>query len=157
MNRRIRWGRVWIAVGVAAVLLLGIAWVAGQIIREEKERGREILLQELMRMQDALADEPDFIRMKTDVDGLRLYMTDGTERLTDVPPEMLARFDRPWWDEYRLAGGWKRGDDVFFITGGAVDDCWGYVISDDDGVCVDGLMQLQRAGGSAWYFSTMAK
>ena len=54
-----------------------------------------------------------------------------------------------------LLGLRKAGDDVFFITSGAVDDEWGYVISGDSAVCMDGLWCLNRVAGHVYSFSTM--
>ena len=48
----------------------------------------------------------------------------------------------------------KTGDDVFFITGGAVDDETGYVITGDSEVCMEGLHHIERVGGNIFRFST---
>ena len=53
-----------------------------------------------------------------------------------------------------LLGLRKAGDDVFFVTGGAVDDEWGYVITGDSAVGMNGLWQLERVDGHVYRFST---
>lgn len=155
MIRRIRWGRVVIA-ALICIVLLASAWaVAALVIRDQHERGELDLLQELWAAYGILAERPDFIRMRPEGEWLRLYMQDGTELCVSVPKDFASRFDLPWHDAFRLSGGWKQGDDVFFITGGAVDDCWGYVLTADDAVSMEGLHQLDRVGGGAFRFSTM--
>ena len=153
MRKSIRWGRVI----VAFVLLLALVIVAGLIEREWREREEMALLQELDAAHEVLVAQPDFIRMKAEGEWVRLYMTDGTEQAIGLPVDLIARSMLPWGHPFRLVGGWKCGDDVFFITGGAVDDCWGYVLSADAEVSLDGLNTLRRVGWNAWYFSTMAE
>lgn len=153
MKRRIRWGRTALAAAVLLVVLL----LAGLMIREQRESGEAALLQELNAAYATLSAQPDFTRMKAEGEWVRLYLTDGTEQAVSLPVDILPRFGLPWGHPFRLSGGWKTGDDVFFITGGAVDDCWGYVISEDEEVSLEGLNVLRRIGGNAWYFSTIAE
>ena len=122
-----------------------------------RREGEQELLQTLGEAYPQLAACPDFTRMRPEEGGLRLYLTDGTEQVVPLPAEVMAHFERPWWRRFRLLGGWKAGDDVYFITGGAVDDCWGYVVSGDASVGTEGLNVLRRAGGHVCYFSTMAE
>lgn len=148
-----RWKR---ALGVIALLLV-VALFAGVLIRQWRADAEAELLQELYAAHQVLVQQPDFIRMKAEGEWLRLLLADGTERVIGSPTDMLSRFMRPWPHPYRLVGGWKNGDDVFFMTGGAVDDCWGYVVSESAEVPMDGLHVLRRVGGNVYYFSTMAE
>lgn len=153
MKKRIRWGRVM----VILALLLALVLMAGLIVQEWRESEEMALLQELHTAHEELFAQPDFTRMKAEGEWVRLYLADGTEKVISLPVDLLARSILPWWHPFRLSGGWKCGDDVFFITGGAVDDCWGYVLSADAEVSLEGLNVLRRVGGNAWYFSTMAE
>lgn len=98
----------------------------------------------------ALCELPDFDWVSAQPDGsflLHQYgATDQPAVLSEDIAGMLQKRD--------LLGLRKSGDDVFFITGGAVDDEWGYVISGDDSVCVEGLWHLDRIGGNVYAFST---
>lgn len=149
----LRWKRV---LGVLALLLV-VVLCAGVLIRQWRTGAEAELLQELYAAHQVLVQQPDFIRMKAEGEWLRLILTDGTERMIGSPTDMLSRFMLPWPHPYRLVGGWKSGDDVFFMTGGAVDDCWGYVVSEDMEIPMDGLHILRRVGGDVYYFSTMAE
>ena len=155
MISHIRWKRV----ALAAVVLVMLSMLAGGIIRECRESAEEALVRDLNAAYDALAAQPDFIRMRAEEGLLSLTLADGTVLQIPADAALLGRFSRPWPDAFRLIGGWKSGDDVYFITGGAVDDRWGYVLSGDDAIGTQGLMHLRRvlSGGGAWYFSTMAE
>lgn len=99
----------------------------------------------------ALAELPDFDRLSAQPDGSFLLHKYGEPDQSAVLPEAIAEMLRER-DVLHLR---KSGDDVFFTTGGAVDDEWGYVISADDSVCMEGLWQLDKVGGSVYKFSTM--
>lgn len=157
MIRRIRWGRVVIATLICIVLLTTAATLAALVIREQHERDALSFLQDLQTVYGVLAEQPDFRRMRAEGEWLRLYLADGTELCVGVPAELSERFAMPWPNAFHLCGGWKVGDDVFFITGGAVDDCWGYVLTADDAVSMEGLHQLKRVGGGTFRFSTVIR
>ena len=99
---------------------------------------------------DDLAALPDFEYVSAQEDGsFLLHDYDKPARsatLPDAIADMLHDRD--------LLGLRKRGDDVFFITGGAVDDEWGYVITGDEAVCMEGLWHVDRISGSVYRFST---
>lgn len=99
----------------------------------------------------ALAELPDFDRLSAQPDGSFLLHKYGEPDQSAVLPEDIAEMLRER-DVLHLR---KSGDDVFFTTGGAVDDEWGYVITGDDSVCMEGLWQLDKVGGSVYKFSTM--
>lgn len=99
----------------------------------------------------ALAELPDFDWLSAQPDGSFLLHKYGEPDQSAVLPEAIAEMLRER-DVLHLR---KSGDDVFFTTGGAVDDEWGYVISADDSVCMEGLWQLDKVGGSVYKFSTM--
>ena len=140
---------------IALALLLALALIAGGLERKWHKSEEMALLQDLRAAHKMLSAQPDYTRMKAEGEWVRLYLTDGTEQVIGLPVDLLARSVLPWWHPFRLSGGWKCGDDVFFITGGAVDDCWGYVLSADAEVSLEGLNVLRRVGGNVWYFSTM--
>lgn len=98
-----------------------------------------------------LAALPDFEYVSAQDDGSFLLHNDGEPAQSAALPESIADMlhDRD------LLGLRKCGDDVFFITGGAVDDEFGYVITGDSAVCMDGLWRLERVDGCVYKFSTM--
>ncbi len=100
---------------------------------------------------DDLAALPDFEYVSAQEDGSFLLHDDDKPAQSATLPEAIADMlhDRD------LLGLRKRGDDVFFITGGAVDDEFGYVITDDACVSMNGLWHLDRVDGSVFRFSTM--
>lgn len=98
----------------------------------------------------ALAELPDFDRLSAQPDGSFLLHKYGEPDQSAVLPEDIAEMLRER-DVLHLR---KSGDDVFFTTGGAVDDEWGYVITGDDAVSMDGLWHLERVGGNVYAFST---
>lgn len=99
----------------------------------------------------ALAELPDFDWLSAQPDGSFLLHKYGEPDQSAMLPEDIAEMLRER-DVLHLR---KSGDDVFFTTGGAVDDEWGYVITGDDSVCMEGLWQLDKVGGSVYKFSTM--
>ena len=143
---------------VALVLLTGLALIAavliGSAIRQEAEQA---LQHKLGGCYNLLAQQPDFTRMQPAAGGVLLTLTDGTELHVPMPEEFAALFGRGWLHPGGVIGGWKAGDDVYFITAGAVDDIWGYVFSGDDAVGLVGLNVLRRVGGNVWYFSSKAE
>lgn len=100
---------------------------------------------------DDLAALPDFEYVSAQEDGNFLLHAYGRPAQSAALPEAIADMlhDRD------LLGLHKRGDDVFFITGSAVDDEFGYVITGDDCVRMEGLWHLDRVGGNIYEFSTM--
>lgn len=99
----------------------------------------------------ALAALPDFDWVSAQPDGSFLLHKYGEPDQSAVLPEDIAEMLRER-DVLHLR---KSGDDVFFTTGGAADDEWGYVITGDDAVSMDGLWHLERVGGNVYEFSTM--
>lgn len=98
----------------------------------------------------ALAELPDFDRLSAQPDGSFLLHKYGEPDQSAMLPEDMAEMLRER-DVLHLR---KSGDDVFFTTGGAVDDEWGYVITGDDAVFMEGLWHLDRVGGNVYAFST---
>lgn len=99
---------------------------------------------------DDLAALPDFEYVSAQDDGsYLLHSPDMPEQSAQLPQAIADMLhDRD------LLGLRKSGDDVFFITSGAVDDEWGYVITGDSAVCMDGLWHLERVDGHVYRFST---
>lgn len=103
--------------------------------------------------QDAypvLAELPDFDWLSIQPDSTFLLHKYGETDQSAVLPEAIAAMLL----ERDALGMRKSGDDVFFITGGAVDDAWGYVITGDAAVCMEGLWHVDRISGSVYRFST---
>ena len=97
-----------------------------------------------------LAELPDFAYITVTEDSFLLCTPDTTSTVAQLPPAIAAMLhDR---DLLNLR---KTGDDVFFITSGAADDEWGYVITQDDAVSMDSLWHLDRVDSNIFYFSTM--
>lgn len=143
---------------IKLILLTGLALLAAVLIGSAmKPGGERALLHTLGGSYSLLAQQPDFTRMQMAEGGVLLTLTDGTERFVPMPVEFTALFGRGWLNPFRLVYGWKVGDDVYFVTAGAVDDRWGYVFSGDSSVGTEGLNVLKRVGGNAWYFSTRAE
>ena len=97
--------------------------------------------------QDAypvLAELPDFDWLSIQPDSTFLLHKYGEADQSAALPEAIATKLR----ERDVLGMRKSGDDVFFITGGAVDDAWGYVITGDAAVCMEGLWHVDRISGS---------
>lgn len=97
-----------------------------------------------------LAELPDFDWLSIQPDSTFLLHKYGEVDQSAVLPEAIADMLR----ERDVLGMRKSGDDVFFITGGAVDDAWGYVITEDAAVCMEGLWHVDRISGSVYRFST---
>lgn len=99
---------------------------------------------------DDLAALPDFEYVSARDDGSYLLHSYGEPDQSAALPSSIADMlhDRD------LLGLRKSGDDVFFITSRAVDDEWGYVITGDSAVCMDGLWHLERIAGNVYRFST---
>ena len=139
-----------------AYLLIGgcIAVVVGFVLLCASVREDPWLEADIRTWQSAypaLAELPDFDWMSEKPDGSFLLHKYGKPDQSTMLPEDIADM----LHERDLLGLRKSGDDVFFITDGAVDDEWGYVITGDDAVCMEGLWQLERVGGSVYRFSTM--
>lgn len=99
----------------------------------------------------ALSELPDFDWVSAQPDGSFVLHKYGEPDQSAVLLEEIAEMLRER-DVLHLR---KSGDDVFFTTGGAADDEWGYVITGDDAVSMDGLWHLERVGGNVYEFSTM--
>ena len=93
---------------------------------------------------------PDFDWLSIQPDSTFLLHKYGEADQSAVLPEAIAAMLL----ERDALGMRKSGDDVFFITGGAVDDAWGYVITGDAAVCMEGLWHVDRISGSVYRFST---
>lgn len=99
---------------------------------------------------DDLISLPDFEYVSDQGDGSFLLCSYDEPAQSATLPEAIADM----LQDRDLLNLRKQGDDVFFITGGAVDDEWGYVISGDSAVCMDGLWHLDRVDGHMYRFST---
>ena len=97
-----------------------------------------------------LAELPDFDWLSIQPDSTFLLHKYGEADQSAALPEAIADMLR----ERDVLGMRKSGDDVFFITGGAVDDAWGYVITEDAAVCMEELWHVDRISGSVYRFST---
>jgi hypothetical protein len=135
---------------VTIVVIFVAVWVlAGITLRNDPWLEADIRIWQ--EAYDGLAALPDFAYVSARDDGSFLLHNVGEADQSAVLPEAIADMlhDRD------LLGLRKAGDDVFFVTGGAVDDEWGYVITGDSAVGMDGLWQLERVDGHVYRFSTM--
>lgn len=100
---------------------------------------------------DDLAALPDFEYVSVQDDGSFLLHNYGNPDPAVTLPTSIADM----LHERNLLGLLKSGDDVFFVTSRAVDDEFGYVISGDSRVDMNGLWHLNRVDGCVYEFSTM--
>ena len=130
------------------VLFVAMRVLAGIALRNDPRLEADIRIWQAA--YDDLAALPDFAYVSARDDGSFLLHNVGEPDQSAVLPESIADMlhDRD------LLGLRKVGNDVFFITSGAVDDEWGYVISGDSAVCMDGLWHLDRVDGHMYRFST---
>lgn len=134
---------------VAVVVLFVVVWVmAGMAIQENPWLEADIRIWQAA--YDNLATLPDFAYVSAQDDGSFLLHNYGEPDRSATLPEAIADM----LHERDLLGLRKSGDDVFFITSGAVDDEWGYVISRDSAVDMDGLWHLDRVDGNVYRFYT---
>lgn len=135
---------------IAVVVLFVIVWgLACMAIQDDPWLEADI--RTWQSAYPALAELPDFDWVSAQPDSSFLLHKYGAADQATVLPEDVAEMLRQR-DVLRLR---KSGDDVFFTTGGAVDDEWGYVITGDEAVSMEGLWHLERVGGSVYRFSTM--
>lgn len=135
---------------IAVVVLFVIVWILACMAIHD-DPWLEADIRTWQSAYSPLAELPDFDWVSAQADGSFLLHKHGEPDLSAMLPEDVADMLR----QRDLLGLRKSGDDVFFITGGAVDDEWGYVITGDDAVCMEGLWHLDRVGGSVYRFSTM--
>lgn len=100
---------------------------------------------------DELTALPDFEYVSVREDGSFLLHSYGEPAQSAVLPPSIADM----LHERDLLGLRKSGNDVFFITSRAVDDEFGYVISRDSCVDMDGLWHIERVDSTVYQFSTM--
>lgn len=130
---------------IAAVLLILLL-----CLRTHDLRQKEANIRTWQAAYPALAELPDFDWLSDQEDGSFLLHKYGEPDQSAVLPEEIADM----LHDRELLGLRKSGNDVYFITSGALDDEWGYVITGDEAVCMEGLRTLERVGGSVYRFST---
>ena len=135
---------------VTVVVLFVAMWVlAGIALRSDPWLEADIRIWQAA--YDELAALPDFEYVSDQDDGSFLLHSYGEPDQAAVLPAAIADM----LHERDLLGLRKSDDDVFFITSGSVDDEFGYVISSDSCVTMDGLWHLDRVDGCVYEFSTM--
>ena len=137
-------GVMWIAVSLIMIALLFVSITL-------HNHQTEALLCTLQATYPVLSSLPDFDWLSDQPDGSFLLHKYGEPDQSAALPEDIADMLRA----RTLLGLRKTGDDVFFITGGAADDEWGYVITTDEAVCMEGLWHLDRIDSHAYRFTTM--
>ena len=135
---------MWIAV---TLIILALLFVATAIHDNQPEAH----FRTYQAAYPALAALPDFDWLSDQPDGSFLLRRYGEPDRPAVLPEDIADMLRA----RDVLGLRKTGDDVFFIIGGAADDEWGYVITANADVYIEGLWQLDRVGSGVYEFSTM--
>jgi len=142
----------WLLIG--GWMAVAVLFVAAFILASISLRSDPWLEADIRTWQSAyddLAALPDFEYVSAQEDGsFLLHDYDKPARSATLPKAIADMLD-----DRDLLGLRKRGDDVFFITGRAVDDEFGYVISGDDCVSMNGLWRLERVVGNIYEFSTM--
>ena len=137
-------GVMWIAVSLIMIALLFVSITL-------HNHQTEALLCTLQATYPVLSSLPDFDWLSAQPDGSVLLHKYGEPDQPAILPEDIANMLRT----RKLLSLRKTGDDVFFITGGAADDEWGYVITTDDTVHMEGLWHLDRIKNRVYHFSTM--
>ena len=135
---------------IAVVVLFVIVWIMACMAIQD-DPWLEADIRTWQSAYPALAELPDFDWVSAQPDGSFLLHKYGEADQVAVLPESIATMLR----KRDLLGLRKFGDDVFFTTANAVDDEWGYVITGDEAVCMEGLWHLDRVGDSVYQFSTM--
>ena len=130
------------------VLFVAMRVLAGIALRNDPRLEADIRIWQAA--YDDLAALPDFAYVSARDDGSFLLCSYDEPAQSATLPESIADM----LQDRDLLNLRKQGDDVFFITGGAVDDEWGYVISGDSAVCMNGLWHLDRVDGHMYRFST---
>ena len=134
-------------VGAAMLVAVLVCLVIAVIGRQQTIQAR---LQVFQADYPALAELPDFTYITATEDCFLLCTPDTSSIAAQLPANITSMLR-----SRDLLGLRKTGDDVFFITGGAADDEWGYVITQDDAVSMDGLWHLDRVDRNIFSFSTM--
>lgn len=137
--------------GCVAVVVLFVAAFVLASISLRSDPWLEADIRTWQSAYDDLAALPDFEYVSAQEDGSFLLHDDDKPAQSATLPEAIADM----LNGRDLLGLRKRGDDVFFITGRAVDDEFGYVITGDNCVRMEGLWHLDRVGGNIYKFSTM--
>ena len=148
MVRRIFAG-LMIGIVIVPVLLVVFCYVLG-LMAVHDDPWLQADIRTWQAAYPALAALPDFDWVSDQPDGSWLLHRYGEPDQAAALPEEIADM----LHGRDLLGLRKTGDDVFFITAGAVDDEWGYVLTGDGSVCMDGLVTLERVGNGVFRFST---
>lgn len=133
---------------LAAVLAISLC------VSQTRRQAAEERLRQLPDFYAALADQPDFVSIRIAPEGAFLHLTDGSLQPVTLPDALIALLNRPWYAADGLRMVYKQGDDVYFVTGADVDDRFGYVVTSDASVCMEGLATLERVGNGVFRFST---
>ena len=130
----------------SAVLLLGM-------ITNNGHAGEEALLSRLSAASAELDAHPDFVHAHAENNSLVLTYADASVELLTLSGSLdVFRSDVIW--------AWKSGGDLYFITGGAVDDVWGYVLTRDRTLSLGDVKTLEATAWSppgyrSYAFSTL--
>lgn len=147
MKERRRW--------LTAAVLLAVLICCGLILRQADVRARSMQLQVFREAHPALATLPDFEYVSGKATGeFVLRLPDGSAMPAQLPEGIAAMLRDTRWiiDRHGLLNLRKRGDDVFYITGGGPDDETGFVISGDDGVNMTSVRELTWVQGRIYAF-----
>lgn len=121
--------RVW-TVLCATLLLMGM------VTRAAFSGGVEGRETRLISAYATLRELPDFVHASADGDALVLRHADGTVQLAELSGSLsVFRGD--------VTDAWACGDDVYFVLGGVGTDRWGYAMSTDDDLCMEGLRNVK--------------
>ena len=135
---------------VVLVIALCLAFVA-LIFQENHQQKESIRRNTFLAAYSDLSNLPDFTYVTHQTDNIFLLQTPDAPAQSAILPQSIASM----LAKRQLLSLRKVGDDVFFITGGAVDDEFGYVISSDDQIYIDGLWHIDRVESGLYRFSTM--
>lgn len=135
-NDTMKKGKGWIIGSVAVLFIIG-----SFLYTQQSRRDFEDYIYGINR----LIENHDFKNAEVEDNKIRLY--DGDFNLISE-----IKFDDKGSDIIAIR---KDGDRIFFVTGGAVDDDWGYVfINNDADSVMNGIRRLEWVGGNLYHYST---
>lgn len=117
-------------VTLAAMLLIGmavnVAFSGGVDGRESR----------LITAYETLRELPEFVGVTIETDRLALRHADGSVQLIELSGSLEVFRDG-------VSDAWLCGGDVYFVLGGMGSDRWGYALSADDALCLEGLRNVK--------------
>ena len=138
---------------IRILMVLGSAALLLGMLTNNGHAGEDALLSRLSAASAELESHPDFSHAHAENGSLVLTYADASVELLSLSGSLdVFRSDVHY--------AWKSGGDVYFITGGAVDDVWGYVLTRDRTLSLGEIKTLEATaytppGYRCYAFSTL--